>query len=128
MSNPEIALLMLGMFIWFYPSFMSYMGGTFKSFMPAYAIVFVDTDNGLTHSAIYDIPADTTSLPENVENAYEPSDVPGAKQPRRRGSAVSHRDRHARRARDQQWLVAHFPRGVVRSYEARRGAGAAIAP
>jgi Raf kinase inhibitor-like YbhB/YbcL family protein len=48
----------------------------------SYAIVFVDTDNGLTHSAIYDIPADTTSLPENVENEYEPSDVPGAKQPK----------------------------------------------
>lgn len=48
----------------------------------SYTIVFVDTDNGLTHSAIYDIPADTLSLPENVENAYEPSDVPGAKQPK----------------------------------------------
>jgi cytochrome bd ubiquinol oxidase subunit I len=33
--------LMLGMFIWLYPSFMHYMGGTFKSFMPAYAFVFV---------------------------------------------------------------------------------------
>jgi Raf kinase inhibitor-like YbhB/YbcL family protein len=48
----------------------------------SYTIVFVDTDNGLTHSAIYDIPADTTSLPEGVENEYEPSDVPGAKQPK----------------------------------------------
>src|SRR5215475_5374858 len=33
--------LMLALFISFYPSFMNYMGGTFKSFMPAYAIVFV---------------------------------------------------------------------------------------
>ena len=48
----------------------------------SYTIVFVDTDNGLTHSAIYDIPADTTSLPENVSNEYEPSEVPGAKQPK----------------------------------------------
>jgi Raf kinase inhibitor-like YbhB/YbcL family protein len=48
----------------------------------SYTIVFVDTDNGLTHSAIYDIPADTLSLPEKVENAYEPSNVPGAKQPK----------------------------------------------
>jgi hypothetical protein len=32
---------MLGMFISLYPTFMKYMGGTFKSFMPAYAVVFV---------------------------------------------------------------------------------------
>ncbi len=31
---------MLGLFIWFYPSFMKYMGGTFKSMMPIYALVF----------------------------------------------------------------------------------------
>jgi len=36
-----VGSLMLGMFIWLYPSFMQYMGGTFKAFMPAYAIVFV---------------------------------------------------------------------------------------
>lgn len=36
-----VGSLMLGMFIWFYPSFMKYMGGTFKSFMPLYAVVFV---------------------------------------------------------------------------------------
>ncbi|BFU93903.1 MAG: conserved membrane protein of unknown function [Nitrospira sp.] len=36
-----VGSLMLGLFIWFYPSFMKYMGGTFKDFMPAYAIVFV---------------------------------------------------------------------------------------
>src|SRR5262249_7826973 len=36
-----VGSLMLGMFLWLYPSFMRYMGGTFKSFMPVYAIVFV---------------------------------------------------------------------------------------
>ena len=36
-----VGSLMLGMFIFFYPSFMKYMGGTFKAFMPVYAIVFV---------------------------------------------------------------------------------------
>jgi cytochrome d ubiquinol oxidase subunit I len=32
---------MLGVFLYFYPSFMRYMGGTFKMFMPVYAIVFL---------------------------------------------------------------------------------------
>jgi cytochrome bd ubiquinol oxidase subunit I len=36
-----VGSLMLGMFISFYPSFMKYMGGTFKPFMPVYALVFV---------------------------------------------------------------------------------------
>lgn len=36
-----VGSLMLGMFISFYPSFMKYMGGTFKPFMPVYAVVFV---------------------------------------------------------------------------------------
>ncbi|HJT18850.1 MAG TPA: cytochrome ubiquinol oxidase subunit I [Nitrospira sp.] len=36
-----VGCLMLGLFITLYPSFMKYMGGTFKAFMPAYAIVFV---------------------------------------------------------------------------------------
>lgn len=36
-----VGSLMLAMFIYFYPTFMQYMGGTFKSFMPAYAVVFV---------------------------------------------------------------------------------------
>jgi cytochrome bd ubiquinol oxidase subunit I len=36
-----VGSLMLGMFISFYPSFMKYMGGTFKAFMPVYAMVFV---------------------------------------------------------------------------------------
>lgn len=35
-----IGSLMLTMFITLYPSFMKYMGGTFKGFMPAYAAVF----------------------------------------------------------------------------------------
>ena len=36
-----IGSLMLTLFIILYPSFMKYMGGTFKGFMPAYAAVFV---------------------------------------------------------------------------------------
>lgn len=36
-----IGSVMLTMFITLYPSFMEYMGGTFKGFMPAYAAVFV---------------------------------------------------------------------------------------
>ncbi|MGH7259236.1 MAG: cytochrome ubiquinol oxidase subunit I [Nitrospiraceae bacterium] len=32
--------LMLGLFIWLYPSFMRYMGGTFKAMMPVYAFIF----------------------------------------------------------------------------------------
>lgn len=36
-----IGSLMLTLFILLYPSFMNYMGGTFKSFMPLYAAVFV---------------------------------------------------------------------------------------
>ena len=36
-----IGSVMLTMFITLYPSFMKYMGGTFKGFMPVYAAVFV---------------------------------------------------------------------------------------
>jgi len=36
-----VGSLMLALFISLYPSFMKYMGGTFKAFMPAYAMVFV---------------------------------------------------------------------------------------
>lgn len=36
-----VGSLMLALFIWLYPSFMQYMGGTFKSMMPIYAGVFV---------------------------------------------------------------------------------------
>ncbi len=35
-----VGSLMLGLFIWFYPNFMQYMGGTFKAMMPVYAFVF----------------------------------------------------------------------------------------
>jgi cytochrome bd ubiquinol oxidase subunit I len=35
-----VGSLMLGLFIWFYPSFMKYMGGTFKTMMPVYAFIF----------------------------------------------------------------------------------------
>ncbi len=38
-----VGSLMLGMFIGLYPSFMQYMGGTFKVMMPLYALVFVGT-------------------------------------------------------------------------------------
>jgi cytochrome bd-type quinol oxidase subunit 1 len=36
-----VGSLMLGLFISLYPSFMRYMGGTFKSMMPIYALVFL---------------------------------------------------------------------------------------
>ncbi len=46
----------------------------------SYAIVFTDKTNGLVHSAIYDIPASVTSLPEGIEGKFEPSEPAGAKQ------------------------------------------------
>jgi len=36
-----VGVVMLGLFIWLYPTFMSYMGGTFKVMMPVYAFVFL---------------------------------------------------------------------------------------
>jgi cytochrome bd-type quinol oxidase subunit 1 len=36
-----VGTVMLGLFITLYPSFMSYMGGTFKTMMPIYALVFL---------------------------------------------------------------------------------------
>lgn len=36
-----VGSVMLALFVSLYPSFMKYMGGTFKAFMPAYAVVFV---------------------------------------------------------------------------------------
>ncbi len=36
-----VGSLMLGVFIALYPSFMNYMGGTFKTMMPVYALVFL---------------------------------------------------------------------------------------
>ncbi len=44
----------------------------------SFAIVFTDLNNGLPHSAIYDIPGTATSIPGMVENAYAPTSVPGA--------------------------------------------------
>ncbi len=46
----------------------------------SYAIVFTDTNNGLIHSVIYDIPSTLSALPADVDNAYAPADVPGAHQ------------------------------------------------
>jgi cytochrome d ubiquinol oxidase subunit I len=36
-----VGSVMLSLFVWLYPSFMSYMGGTFRSMMPIYALVFL---------------------------------------------------------------------------------------
>ena len=36
-----VGSIMLGIFLSLYPSFMKYMGGTFKTFMPVYAFVFL---------------------------------------------------------------------------------------
>ncbi len=36
-----LGAVMLGLFLLLYPSFMSYMGGTFRSLMPVYALVFL---------------------------------------------------------------------------------------
>ncbi len=47
----------------------------------SFAIVFLDTSTNFLHSVIWDIPSSRTELPDNVEKAYEPSNVPGAKQP-----------------------------------------------
>ena len=43
-----VGSLMLGLFITLYPSFMSYMGGTFKTMMPVYALVFLGESLFLT--------------------------------------------------------------------------------
>ncbi|MFI7320260.1 YbhB/YbcL family Raf kinase inhibitor-like protein [Streptomyces venezuelae] len=54
----------------------------------SYAIVMRDLDNSnLIHWVIYDIPANTTSLPQNVDHAYRPSAPAGARQVYYRGSA-----------------------------------------
>ena len=47
----------------------------------SFAIVFLDTSTNFLHSVIWDIPSSRTELPGNVEKVYEPSNVPGAKQP-----------------------------------------------
>ncbi|WP_245600008.1 YbhB/YbcL family Raf kinase inhibitor-like protein [Embleya scabrispora] len=54
----------------------------------SYAIVMRDLDNAdLIHWVVYDIPANTTSLPQNVDHAYRPSVPAGARQIYYRGSA-----------------------------------------
>lgn len=46
----------------------------------SYAVVFTDKTNALIHWIIYDIPASATGLPADVQKAYMPSNVTGAKQ------------------------------------------------
>lgn len=46
----------------------------------SYALIFRDLSNSLGHAAIWDIPAATLSLPEDVDRDYQPADVPGAVQ------------------------------------------------
>lgn len=46
----------------------------------SYAVVLTDTTNMLVHWVIYDIPAETTSLPAAVQKTYAPTNVPGAHQ------------------------------------------------
>ncbi|MVO90488.1 YbhB/YbcL family Raf kinase inhibitor-like protein [Streptomyces sp. p1417] len=54
----------------------------------SYAIVMRDLDNAnLIHWVIYDIPASTASLPQNVDHQYRPSVPAGARQVYYRGSA-----------------------------------------
>ncbi|MFN0249185.1 MAG: YbhB/YbcL family Raf kinase inhibitor-like protein [Kofleriaceae bacterium] len=48
----------------------------------SFAIVFTNLNNGLIHSAIYDIPGTLTSIPGNVERMYAPPSIPGAHQVR----------------------------------------------
>ncbi len=48
----------------------------------SYAVILADVffDPEYLHSAIWNIPSSTLALPEGVENAYEPANVPGALQ------------------------------------------------
>jgi Raf kinase inhibitor-like YbhB/YbcL family protein len=46
----------------------------------SYAVIFTDKTNNLIHWIIYDIPASATGLPANVQKAYQPANVTGAKQ------------------------------------------------
>jgi phosphatidylethanolamine-binding protein (PEBP) family uncharacterized protein len=45
-----------------------------------YALVLTDLSNQLVHSVLWDIPGETTSLPEAVEKVAEPPVPPGSKQ------------------------------------------------
>ena len=58
----------------------------------SFAVVLTDNSNGpngLIHSVIYDIPANLTGLPEDVEKVFAPTDVPGAHQTRTLGGAAA---------------------------------------
>jgi Raf kinase inhibitor-like YbhB/YbcL family protein len=46
----------------------------------AFAVVLTDTTNGVVHWVIYDIPANLSGLPANVEKVYAPMNVMGAHQ------------------------------------------------
>jgi Raf kinase inhibitor-like YbhB/YbcL family protein len=46
----------------------------------SFAVVLTDLSRSLIHWVIYDIPPSTTSLPAGIENAFAPSNVPGAHQ------------------------------------------------
>ncbi len=48
----------------------------------SYALVFIDVSTNFLHSVMWDIPMSNASLPEDVDQAFEPADVPGAKQAR----------------------------------------------
>lgn len=46
-----------------------------------YALVMTDKTNGLIHSVLWDIPATTLTLPENIQKVAMPAVPAGAKQP-----------------------------------------------
>jgi Raf kinase inhibitor-like YbhB/YbcL family protein len=46
----------------------------------SFALRFTDLSTDFEHSAIWDIPAGVSSLPEDVDKTAMPSDVPGASQ------------------------------------------------
>jgi len=47
----------------------------------SFAVVFLDTTTNFLHSAIWDIPSSRADLPEDIEKAFAPGNVPSAKQP-----------------------------------------------
>ena len=46
----------------------------------SFGLVFFDTTNSFLHSVSWDIPGSRSSLPANVELAFEPASVPGSEQ------------------------------------------------
>jgi Raf kinase inhibitor-like YbhB/YbcL family protein len=46
----------------------------------SFAVVLTDKSNNLVHAVIYDIPANLTGLPADVDKVYAPPDVAGAHQ------------------------------------------------